>query len=146
MPGLMDLLKSVSERREPDVRVKPSSLSQLAQPEVNEDIIINQVADEYNLQGDARKLLGSIRKVEQGRQGREFGVLEPEAMRFENGDPVQSFITQARWAAGTIKKRFTGDLESFANRWAPTVGATNDPTGLNKNWLKNIKSFMNKEK
>ncbi len=110
-----------------------------------ETAMINQVADEYKLTGKKRELLHAIRKVENGRQGREFGVLKPEAMRFENGDPVQSFLTQARWAAGTIDKRFTGDIDKFGARWAP-IGAKNDPTGLNKNWVKNIKSHLNKEK
>jgi hypothetical protein len=104
--------------------------------------IINQVADQYGLEGDSRKLLFAIRKAENGRQGREFGVLTPEAMRYEKDpDPIKSFIIQAKWAAGTIKKRFNGDLDAFAKRWAP-LNASNDPKGLDKNWLKNVKSYM----
>ena len=100
----------------------------------NEAGVINQVADEYELEGDSRKLLFAIRRAENGGVGREFGVLNPEAMRFKD-DPAKSFVTQARWAAGTIKKRYKGNLKEFRDRWAP-LGAENDPTGLNENWVK----------
>ena len=36
-------------------------------------------------------------------------------------------------------------LECLANRYCP-VGASNDPKGLNKNWLKNVRYFLNKNK
>lgn len=32
-------------------------------------------------------------------------------------------------------------VEFFGTRWAP-VGAKNDPTGLNRNWVKNVKWFL----
>ena len=35
-------------------------------------------------------------------------------------------------------------LEFLANRYAP-VGVSNDPSGLNEHWLKNVKFFLNKE-
>jgi hypothetical protein len=109
-----------------------------------ESAVIERVAGEYGLDEEQKKLLYAIRKVENGRQGREFGVLTPEAMRYEKDpDPMKSFETQAKWAAGTIKKRYDGDIERFANRWAP-VGVANDPTNLNKNWVKNVKYYMNK--
>lgn len=107
---------------------------------VDEEAIIESVAEEYKLTGDKKRLLWAIRKSENGGPGREFGVLVPEAMRFEN-DPRMSMITQARWAAGTIKKRFKGSIDTFAARWAPT-GAKNDPTGLNKNLPGNLKYYM----
>ncbi len=98
--------------------------------------IINEVADEYHLEGEARLLLFVIRKVENGRKGREFGVLHPAAIN-------TTYRNQCQWAAGTIKKRFHGDLKAFADRWCP-VGAENDPQGLNKNWYKNAKYYMEK--
>jgi len=104
--------------------------------------VINQVADEYNLVGEERTLLFVIRIIENGDVGREFGVLNPQAMRFKD-DPDMSFRTQARWAAGTIKKRFNDNLEGFANRWAP-IGAKNDPDNLNKNWFPNAQHWMKK--
>jgi hypothetical protein len=114
----------------------------LAQPAFDEATIIDAVAQQYELTERERKLLYAIRKAEQGKQGKEFGVLTPEAMRFANDpDPTKSFKIQAMWAAGTIKKRFKGDLKKFADRWAP-IGAGNDPTNLNENWLNNVKYFM----
>jgi hypothetical protein len=107
---------------------------------------INRVASFYGLDEEQTRLLHSIRQAEQGKQGKEFGVLKPEAMRFANDeDPDKSFITQAMWAAGTIKKHYKGDVEKFGARWAP-VGAENDPTGLNKNWVNNVKFYMKKFK
>lgn len=103
--------------------------------------IIAEVADQYGLEGDARLLLFVIRKIENGRPGREFGILTPEAMRYTDG--VKSFKVQASWAAGTIKKRFSGDLAKFANRYCP-VGAKNDPSGLNNHWYKNARYYMSK--
>ena len=112
----------------------------------DEKPIINQVAKEYGLDEIGTKLLHAIRKVENGSQGREFGVLVPEAMRFaKDKDSAKSLITQARWAAGTIKKRFDGDLRKFADRWAPR-NVANDPDDLNKNWLPNILFHMGKDK
>lgn len=107
--------------------------------------IINKVADEYNLSPESRKLLFVIRKVENGKQGREFGVLNEQAERYKDDpDWTKSFTTQAQWAAGTIKKRYKGNIEEFANRWAP-IGVKNDPKGLNKNWVKNAKFYMESE-
>jgi hypothetical protein len=105
--------------------------------------IINQTADKYKLTGPSRKLLHTIRHVENGKQGREFGVLNSHAERYsKDPDPTKSFKLQAEWAASIIKKHFKGDLKSFANHYAPTQGATNDVHGMNKNWLKNAQSLM----
>ncbi len=119
-----------------------SALSKSVIPEETENNIISQVADKYGLKDDARNLLFAIRKAENGVQGKEFGVLVKDAMRYKNDpDPTKSLATQAMWAAGTIKKHYNGDLEAFSKRWAP-VGSSNDPNGLNKNWLKNVSSIM----
>jgi len=105
--------------------------------------ILSRVAQEYGLQGQARRLLYAIRIVENGGPGREMGVLVPAAMRY-GGDHARSLELQARWAAGTIRRRYTGDLEAFAARWAP-VGAANDPTGLNRHWLANVRAVLGDE-
>ena len=106
----------------------------------HEKALISSVADEYKLEGGERLMLYVIRKIENGGVSREFGVLSKEAMRHKD-DALLSFITQARWAAGTIKKRFNKDLIGFANRYCP-VGAKNDPTGLNNNWYKNAVFYL----
>lgn len=132
-------MSSLAELLNPSVPQSP--FSKLALSSVEEGII-NKVADEYGLKGDARKLLFVIRRVEKGGPGKEFGVLVDEAMRFKD-DPIKSLETQAKWAAGTIKKRYNGNLQEFANRWAP-IGADNDPNNLNSNWFKNAKFYMEK--
>lgn len=104
--------------------------------------ILSRVAAEYHLTPDARRLLYTIHIVEHGGPGREMGVLTPQAMRFK-GDHVSSLECQARWAAGTIRKRYTGDLAKFADIWAP-VGAANDPHGLNRHWLRNATDTLKK--
>ena len=40
-------------------------------------------------------------------------------------------------------KQYDTYLEFLASRYAP-VGASNDPTNLNKNWIKNVKYFLKK--
>lgn len=102
----------------------------------DETAIINEVADEYGLVGDARRLLFVIRKIENGAPGREFGVLHKKALN-------RGFRVQCEWAAGTIKKRYAGDLRAFAERWAP-IGADNDPNGLNNHWHDNASFYMAK--
>jgi hypothetical protein len=105
--------------------------------------IIAQVAQQYKLDEERKRLLYAIRMAENGRQGREFGVLNDQAMRYENDpDPSRSFRLQAEWAAGTIQKRYTGDLNAFAKRWAP-LKAKNDPKNLNANWPGNVSYYMN---
>jgi len=87
------------------------------------------------------RFLQALRRAENGRPGREFGVLSVSAPTYED---------QARWAAASIRRnveRFeaggrtavdptTGQytdefIRFFSNRYAP-VGAGNDPTGLNQ--------------
>ena len=75
-----------------------------------------------------------------------FSLLLPQyshAERYANDpDPTKSFKIQAEWAAGSIKKHYKGDLESFAHRYAPVKGATNDVHKMNANWLPNMQSYM----
>ena len=90
-------------------------------------------------------IVAAIRHAENGRAGREYGVLHPKALG-------KSYRTQAGWCAATVQKHYDrwvkagkkGDfLESLARRYCP-VGADNDPTGLNKHWLKNVAAWTRK--
>lgn len=89
------------------------------------------------------RLYKTIRRVENGRPGREFGILHPKAVD-------TNLDTQAGWAAATVIKNYTrfidqggdpqdcvGYLRFLANRYCP-VGADNDPEGLNKHWYPNM--------
>lgn len=86
---------------------------------------IERVARDYRLDAEETRLLVAIRKIENGRPGLEFGVGGADkhhpAQRYTDG--VRSFETQARWAAGTIKRRYTGDLDAFARRYCPPNAA-----------------------
>lgn len=46
-----------------------------------------------------------------------------------------------RWQIAGSQGDFLGYL---ANRYAPTKNASNDPQGLNKNWLRNLKNHLAK--
>jgi len=105
----------------------------------NEVNIISDVGKEYKLTGDSLKLLFVIRKIENGRNGLEMGVgdgIKEHPSRRYAGDFNKSLRLQAQWAAGTIRKRFTGDLKKFAERYCPVNS---------KNWLRMAKSWMGKE-
>ena len=84
--------------------------------------MLRQVAAEYGLCTEEAWLLAAIRLHENGRPGLEFGVGGPmdsghKAHRYRDG--IKSFRVQCAWAAGTIKKRYTGNLAAFAKRYNP---------------------------
>ena len=84
--------------------------------------ILVDVGEEYGLSGDELKLLLVIRKIENGGPGVEMGVgsnIPGHRARRYAGQPDLSLRIQARWAAGTIRDRFAGNLESFAKRYCP---------------------------
>lgn len=103
--------------------------------------ILSDVADEYGLTGRSRWLLFTIRLAEDGPDGLEMGVMTPAAQRYR-GDHAKSLRLQAQYAAGTIKRRYTGDLKAFAERWAPQNAENDRKHGLNKYWLPNVQSIL----
>jgi hypothetical protein len=98
--------------------------------------IINAVANEYKLTDSGRKLLFAIRRVEDGAAGHEFGVGSDDpthpAHRFRDR-PEQSVRIQAEWAAGTVSRRWTGDVDRFAARWCPKNA---------ESWARNVAFYM----
>jgi hypothetical protein len=107
--------------------------------------IIKKAADRNNCFDDNFLVLLSIRKSENGRPGREFGIMNKAANNLDK---------QAGWAACTIVKNRDRwnktdkkiDFITFLGSKYCPVGASNDPTGLNKNWVKNVKTWYNKIK
>ena len=98
--------------------------------------MLRQVAAEYSLSNEETWLLAAIRLHENGRPGLEFGVGGPmnsghSAHRYRDG--IKSFRVQCAWAAGTIKKRYTGDLRAFGKRYNPLHAAT---------WTKNVTAII----
>ncbi len=133
----------VSGRRSADQ--KPEARSQ--KPEVKEKEIILQAARHNGLNADQTAILMAIRRAENGKAGREFGVLHPKAVD-------TNLRTQARWAAATVAanwKRFadtrTQELKNprtqefihfLADRYCPP---SVDPVG-NRNWKKNVAKIV----
>ena len=84
--------------------------------------MLRQVAAGYGLNAEETWLLAAIRLHENGRPGLEFGIGGPmdsghKAHRYRDG--IKSFRVQCAWAAGTIRKRYTGNLHTFAKRYNP---------------------------
>ena len=92
----------------------------------------------------------AVRMCEQGKAGREFGVLAQGAIDTD-------LETQAEWTMATLikdtkrwhtdtlaneKKRsdYAGFIFYFGDKWCP-IGAENDPNNLNQHWLPNFQKF-----
>jgi len=86
--------------------------------------ILYDVAEEYGLSASESKLLLTIRLIENGRPGLELGVgsnyPNHPARRFAR-NPKRSLRVQGRWAAGTIRLHYSGDLKAFARIYCPPV-------------------------
>jgi hypothetical protein len=114
-----------------------------ASPDLRAELpVISRAAKRNGCAGDDFVLLCSIRMAENGRAGREFGVLHPKAMD-------TNLNTQAGWAAATIVKhhrRYGSDkvtvdfINSLADRYCPKEC---DADG-NKNWKKNVSHWYEK--
>ena len=90
-------------------------------------------------------LVASIRYAENGRSGREYGVLHP------NVEPT--YRSQAGWCAATVQKNWDrykqqeDDTKNFdeyiaflGNKYCP-IDDPRDIIGLNSNWIRNVSSF-----
>ena len=102
--------------------------------------MIRKVAVNYDLSDDATWLLAAIRRHENGRAGLEFGIGGPmnsghAAHRYQDG--TKSFYVQAMWAAGTVRKHYTGDVDKFAKRYNPANS---------EKWAKGVKSLVTRLK
>lgn len=93
----------------------------------------------------------AVRMCEQGRKGREFGVLAQGAIDTDLETQAEWTISTLikdtiRWHKGELLKGKKSDyptfIDYFADKWAP-VGASNDPNNLNKNWLPNFLKYYN---
>ncbi len=87
-------------------------------------------------------IVAAIRYAENGRAGREYGILHPRVK--------PTYRSQAGWCAATVQKNYDrwikagrkGDyIDYLGSRYCP-VGADNDPNGLNKHWIPNVKKFQ----
>ena len=107
-----------------------------------------QDAIEVNIRPECRDMLApivaAIRYAENGGKGKEYGILHPRVK--------PTYRSQAGWCAATVQKNYDrwvkagrkGEFIVFlGNRYCP-VGAENDPNGLNKNWTKNVRFYVDK--
>jgi len=135
---------------------KPVSVTKVEQPVKDMTIkkyfpeeynSIKTAADRNNCTGEDLLILFAIRKAENGPKGLEFGVMHPKAKN-------TNLNIQAGWAAATIVKNRqrwedAGKPEDFitflGKKYAP-VGVENDPEGLNVNWVKNVKYWIDRLK
>ena len=85
------------------------------------------------------QIASAIYKAEGGtKTNYPYGILT----KYKHTTPRQACLNTIEHA----RRDFNGgDFVSFlGSRYCP-VGAANDPQGLNKNWIKNVKYFLNKD-
>lgn len=99
--------------------------------------VLTEVAKEYSLTEEETTLLFSIRRVENGGPGIEMGVgqdYKKHPARRYAGNFEKSLRLQSQWAAGTIKKRYNGDLMALAKQYCVK----------SDHWFNMITSWMSK--
>ncbi len=117
-------------------------------PEHEQAVILEQACEV----GVPACLLAAIRLAENGRAGREFGVLSEGAETYEKQARICAlsirnnqfrYVAQIGvWPVDTKTGQTSrGFVEFMASRWAPT-GVANDPDGLNKNWPGNVWKYF----
>jgi hypothetical protein len=116
-----------------------------------EAAMITQIASEY---GVDPRFVGAIRKSENGRSGREFGVLTPGVNTYKTQLDVTCKTIRTLLLTYTVNPFVVGKsvlgfrrlmyspqfIAKFAARWAP-IGAKNDPKNLNSNWVRNVTTW-----
>ena len=105
-------------------------------------------AVEVNIRPSLREQLApvvaAIRYAENGRAGREYGILHPRVK--------PTYRSQAGGCAATVQKNWDrwkksgaqGEFIVFLGKRYCPVGADNDPQGLNKHWVKNVRKLSAK--
>lgn len=97
-------------------------------------VIVAQAEPNYE------RLANAIYRAEGGaKTSHPYGILT----KYKKTTPRQACINTCKhaWKDCPDKNKY---LEFLAARYAP-VGASNDPTGLNSNWLKNVSFYYKKD-
>ena len=90
---------------------------------------------------DFERLADAIYKSEGGSKTRHpYGILA----KYKHTTPRQACINtcKSKYKAWAESDKSLSYLEYLGSKYAPTINASNDPTGLNKNWVKNVKYFL----
>ena len=83
------------------------------------------------------RLLNAIYRAEGGaKTSHPYGILA----HYKKTTPRQACLNTIRHAKRDWNGK--GDFVEFLGRRYCPVGAKNDPTGLNKNWIKNVKKLL----
>jgi hypothetical protein len=85
--------------------------------------------------------VAAIRYAENGGKGKEYGILHPRVK--------PTYRSQAGWCAATVQKNYDrwvkagskGEFVVFLGKRYCPVGADNDPNGLNKHWIGNVRKL-----
>lgn len=85
--------------------------------------------------------VSAIRYAENGGKGREYGILHKRVK--------PTYRSQAGWCAATVQKNYDrwvkagskGEFVVFLGKRYCPVGAKNDPNGLNKHWIGNVRKL-----
>ena len=89
-------------------------------------------------------IVAAIRYAENGRAGREYGILHPRV--------GPTYRSQAGWCAATVQKNYDrwvkagskGEFVTFlGNRYCP-LDDPRDKDGLNRHWIGNVRKFKNR--
>lgn len=91
-------------------------------------------------------IVAAIRYAENGKPGKEFGIMSKRCKPY--------YRDQAGWCAATVYKRYKdwiklgkpNDFIQYLSKSYAPIGAENDPKGLNKNWVPNVKYYVLKQK
>ena len=103
-----------------------------------------QVNIRPNMRAKLAPIVAAIRYAENGRAGREYGILHPRV------DPT--YRSQAGWCAATVQKNYDrwvaagskGEFVTFlGNRYCP-LDNPRDKDGLNRHWIGNGRKFKNR--
>lgn len=86
---------------------------------------------------DFNRLANAISKAENSKV-HPYGVM----VKYKHTTPRQACINTCKHAWKDYKGPENGFLTFLAARYA-AIGAANDPTNLNKNWLRNVTKFYN---
>ena len=107
-----------------------------------------QDAIEVNIRPECRSelapIVAAIRYSENGGAGKEYGILHKRCPK--------TYRSQAGWCAATVQKNYDrwvkagskGEFIVFLGKRYCPVGADNDPSGLNKHWIKNVTHYTKK--
>lgn len=84
------------------------------------------------------KLADAIYKAENSKSN-PYGIMT----RYKHTTPRQACINTIKHQLQTWKGSV--DFIDYLGRTYAPIGASNDPTGLNKNWIRNVKYFYKRE-